>query len=84
MNNFLNLLLSTNKQQRLRIRRSLLASLVFFISINSVLFLSLMDRVPVTTAQFLSLGMMLSCVLFYGILRSGFNLHFKEPALTMP
>lgn len=84
MTNFLNLLLSTSKQQRLRIRRSLLASLVFFISINSVLFLSLMDRIAVTTAQLLSLGMMLSCILFYGILRSGFNLHFKEPALTMP
>ena len=84
MSYFLNLLLSTDKKQRLRIRRSLLASLVFFISISSILFLSLMDRIAVSTAVMLSVGMIASCLAFYIALRFGFNLRFKEPALTMP
>lgn len=84
MNSFLNLLLSTDKKQRLRIRRSLLASLVFFISISSILFLSFMDRIAVSTAMILSVGMIVSCTAFYAALRSGFNLRFQEPALTMP
>jgi len=84
MNSFLNLLLSTEKKQRIRIRRSLLASVVFFISITSILFLSLMDRMAVSTGLALSLGMVVSCLGFYIALRSGFNLRFKEPALTVP
>lgn len=84
MSSFLNVLLSTDKKQRVRIRRSLLASVVFCISITSILFLALMDRMAVSTALILSLGMVMSCLGFYIALRSTFNLRFKEPALTVP
>ena len=84
MNSFLNLLLSTDKKQRIRIRRFLLSSVVFLFGIISILFLSFTDRVSGTTALALSLGMVGSCLAFYITLRSKFNLRFKEPALTVP
>lgn len=84
MNHFLNLLLSTNKLQRLRIRRSLLASLVFLIASSCVFFLSWMGKISTINALILSSGMLLTCLIFYVALRSGLNLRFKDPALSMP
>ena len=84
MNSFLNLLLSTDKKQRVRIRRFLLSSVVFFIGIISILFVAFMGKMTVSTALILSFGMVVSCLGFYITLRSKLNLRFKEPALTVP
>ena len=84
MNSFLILLLSTDKKQRVRIRRFLLSSVVFFIGIISILFVAFMGKMTVSTALILSFGMVVSCLGFYITLRSKLNLRFKEPALTVP
>ena len=83
MTSFLNLLLTTDKKQRLRIRRSLLAGLIFLICIGFMIFLASMNYINPNRALYLSLGMMSTCFGFYVALRSGFNLRFKEPALTL-
>ncbi|HNA21357.1 MAG TPA: GGDEF domain-containing protein [Agitococcus sp.] len=82
--NLLDLLLSTDKKQRLRIRRSLLASLVFLISIGMMMYLSYIGKMSIQATSLLSLGMISTCLAFYLALRTGFNLRFKEPALTLP
>jgi len=84
MNSLLNLLLSTDKKQRLRIRRSLLASFIFLICSGMLLLLSAVGRIESIYAWSLAAGMIASSLLFYGALRSGFNLRFREPALTLP
>lgn len=83
MTAFLNLLLTTDKKQRLRIRRSLLAGLIFLICIGFMLFLASMNYINPNRALYLSLGMLSTCLGFYAALRSGFNLRFKDPALTL-
>ena len=82
--NILDLLLSTDKKQRLRIRRSLLASLVFLICIGMMGYLALIGKMSGQAASILSFGMIGTCLAFYGVLRTGLNLRFKEPALTLP
>lgn len=84
MNALLNILLSTDKKQRLRIRRSLLASLIFLICSGMLLFLSAIGRIETAYACWLAIGMISTSLGFYLTLRSGLNLGFKEPALTLP
>jgi hypothetical protein len=71
MNSFLNILLSTDKKQRVRIRRFLLSSVVFcYFLLGYFVFIAFMDRMTVSTALMLSLGMVMSCLGFYITLRS--------------
>ncbi|PTQ91383.1 diguanylate cyclase (GGDEF)-like protein [Agitococcus lubricus] len=80
----LDFLLSTNSKQRLRIRRSLLAGLVFVVSVGITLYFSSVGGMNPQQAHWLNIGMLCSCLGFYIALRTGINLRFKEPALTLP
>lgn len=68
----------------MRIARSLLASLVFFVCICVIVYFIEIGGMDSRYGLWLSLGMMFSCLAFYLALRTGFNKRFSEPALTMP
>ena len=80
----LDIFLGTDVKQRLRLTRSLLASLVFFICIGVIAYFTEIGGMDSRHGLWLSLGMMSTCVLFYAALRSGFNQRFHDPALTLP
>lgn len=78
------LLLGRDAKQRLRVARSLLASLVFFVCICVIVYFTEIGGMDSREGLWLSLGMISTCLLFYVTLRSGFNRRFSEPSLTMP
>ncbi|MES2933569.1 MAG: diguanylate cyclase [Pseudomonadota bacterium] len=78
------LLLGTDRQQRMRITRSLLASLVFVVCIALIAYLTALGIMDPLEGRLLTAGMLISNISFYIALRSGFNQRFSEPALTLP
>ena len=76
--------LGKNRQQRLRITRSLIAAMVFFICVGVIFYLSAIGQIIPQQGAILSACILVSCGGFYIALRSGFNLRFAEPSLTLP
>lgn len=76
--------LSTDSRQRLRIMRSLMAAYAYLACIGLMLystwagFMSPQDTFWVAMAALVNLGF------WYALLRSGVNLHFTDPSLTLP
>ena len=78
------LVMGSDRKQQLRISRSLTAAYVFVACIGLLTYASrsgFMD--PVHTWR-LSLLIVFNVCFWYGMLRSGLNLRFKDPALTLP
>jgi diguanylate cyclase (GGDEF)-like protein len=76
--------LGKNRQQRLRIARSLMAAMVFSICVGVIFYLSVIGQIIPQQGALLSGGILISCLGFYIALRTGFNLRFAEPSLTLP
>lgn len=81
---FLNLILGKNSRQRLRITRSLIAGMVFLVSLWVISYLTLVGHIIPHQGALLSACISVSCAGFYIALRTGFNLRFAEPSLTLP
>ncbi len=79
-----NIVFGRDPKQRLRITRSLLAALVFFICLGVITYLSALGEIIPQQGAVLATCISVSCLVFYIALRSGFNLHFAEPSLTLP
>ncbi|MCH8179454.1 MAG: GGDEF domain-containing protein [Proteobacteria bacterium] len=77
-------LLSTDPQQRLRLQRSLLAANVFLACCLLQVYAAWAGFMSVDNVKWLTGTIVLNCLLWYTVLRSGFNLRFADPALTLP
>lgn len=76
--------LSSDPKQRLRITRSLLSSIVFFVCVGLVSYAVSIGMMVPEEGHLLSACIGLTNIGFYIVLRSGYNLRFTEPALTLP
>jgi len=77
-------LLSTDRKQRLRMTRSLMAANVFVACIFLQMYACWMGYMEVVDVKRLSGAILANVLLWYGVLRSGLNLRFADPALTLP
>jgi len=77
-------LLSTDRKQRLRMTRSLMAANVFVACIFLQMYACWMGYMEVADVKRLSGAILANVLLWYGVLRSGLNLRFADPALTLP
>lgn len=78
------LVFSSDPKQRLRIQRSMVAAINFVICTAVLAYAVSVGAVNETAGWVLSVYMMTNCVGFYILLRSGFNLRFADPSLTLP
>ncbi|HEX5371828.1 MAG TPA: GGDEF domain-containing protein [Aquabacterium sp.] len=78
------LLLGTEPKQRLRIYRSLMAASVYLVCVALQGYACLAGFMHWTSAAILSSLIVLNILFWYGVMRSGFNLRFEDPALTLP
>lgn len=77
-------LLSGDPKQRLRIKRSLMAANVFLACCLLQLYSVWMGFMEAHDVAWLSGAIIANCLLWYGVLRSGLNKRFEDPALTLP
>lgn len=84
VNTLIDAVLGKKRQQRLRIARSLMAGMVFSICIGVIFYLSVIGQIIPQQGAILSGCIVVSCIGFYTALRTGFNLRFAEPSLTLP
>lgn len=78
------LLLTSDGHQSLRIKRNLIATLVF-VACSALIVYGIWLRVAEPAEGYLLIcAMLVSCVLFYVALRSGWNQRFSDPSLTLP
>ncbi|MEY4766940.1 MAG: hypothetical protein RI907_3613, partial [Pseudomonadota bacterium] len=75
---------TADRKQRLRIQRSLLAAVVFVACCFLQVYACWMGYMLAEDVQRLSGAIVLNVVFWYGVLRSGLNLRFADPALTLP
>ncbi|MDO9003668.1 MAG: diguanylate cyclase [Aquabacterium sp.] len=80
----MHLVFSSDPKQRLRIQRYMVAAVNFVICTVVLAYSVSVGAVNETAGWALGAYMMGSCLLFYGLLRSGFNLRFADPSLTLP
>jgi diguanylate cyclase len=80
----LDLLLGTEPRQRLRLRRTLMASGVYVLCVLLQWQAVWFGNTAASTAAWFSLYLLLGVSAFYAVIRSGHNQRFAEPALTMP
>lgn len=78
------LVFTSDWRQRLRIRRSLQAALVYAVCACLILFGVWTNTISQTEGVELVALIFLSCLGFYACLRSGLNLRFADPSLTLP
>lgn len=78
------IVLGHERKQQLRVSRSLTAAYVFLVCIGLQIYSCHLGFIPVEHAWRLSIVILANITLWYGLLRSGLNLRFREPALTMP
>ena len=78
------LIFSTDPKQRLRITRSLMSALVFVVCVGLIVYGSLIGVMNPRHGVLLAGLIAVSCTGFYVALRSGFNLRFSDPSLTLP
>jgi diguanylate cyclase (GGDEF)-like protein len=77
-------LLSTDRKQRLRITRSLMAANVFVACIFLQVYAAWVGYMDPADVKHLSGAILVNIVFWYGVLRSGLNLRFEDPAVTLP
>ncbi|MGE5450934.1 MAG: GGDEF domain-containing protein [Acidobacteriota bacterium] len=75
---------TTDPKQRLRISRSLLSALVFVICVCMIIYCAAIGLTTPATGAVLSGVIAVSSIGFYAALRSGWNLRFSDPSLTLP
>jgi diguanylate cyclase (GGDEF)-like protein len=80
----LDLLLGTEPRQRLRIQRSLTAASVYLVCVALQGYACMAGFMQWRSAMELSGLIVLNVLFWYGVLRSGLNQRFKDPALTLP
>lgn len=80
----LDLVLTTDRAQRVRLTHTLIASFIFAVDIALMAYTIHQGLTDERQGTVLSLLMSATCIGYYVILRSGLNLRFKDPALTMP
>jgi diguanylate cyclase (GGDEF)-like protein len=78
------LLLSRDPKQRLRITRSLMAANVFIACCALQLYAAWIGFMDYADVYRLSGVIVVNCLVWYGLLRSGYNLRFEDPAMTLP
>lgn len=78
------LILGSERKQQLRISRSLTAAYVFLACIGLQIYASHTGLLEADHAWRLSILILCNIALWYGLLRSGLNQRFRDPALTMP
>jgi diguanylate cyclase (GGDEF)-like protein len=78
------LIFTKDPKQRLRIQRSMVATVNFVICTAVLAYAVSVGAVNETAGWALSIYMMTNCLVFYGLLRSGLNLRFADPSLTLP
>jgi diguanylate cyclase (GGDEF)-like protein len=78
------LFLTADPLQRLRIRRSLLSVWVFVVCVGLIAYAIFMGIMDPHEGAILTSAIVVSCAGFYLALRSGLNLRFADPALTLP
>ena len=71
-------------KQRLRITRSLMSALVFVVCVGLIIYCSYIGVMAPAHGALLGGVIALSCTGFYVALRSGWNLRFSDPSLTLP
>lgn len=80
----LDLLLGTEPRQRLRIQRSLTAASVYLVCVALQGYACMAGFMHWRSAIELSSLIVLNVLFWYGVLRSGLNERFNDPALTLP
>ncbi|TXI95087.1 MAG: GGDEF domain-containing protein [Aquabacterium sp.] len=78
------LILGSERKQQLRISRSLTAAYVFLACVGLQIYASRTGLLEAEHGWRLSILCLVNITLWYGLLRSGLNLRFRDPALTMP
>ena len=78
------LLLGSERKQQLRISRSLTAAYVFLACVGLQIYASRAGLFEAEYGWRVSMLCLANITLWYGLLRSGLNLRFRDPALTMP
>lgn len=78
------LLFSTDPRQRLRIKLSLMAAKVFIACALMALYAMWMGFMDAGVVLSLCLAIAVNCGAWYAIIRSGINLRFTDPSLTLP
>ncbi len=81
---FKDLLLSQDPKQRVRISRSLTAASVYLICVALMGYACMTGFMHWNEAAALSGLIVLNVLWWYGVLRSGINQRFRDPALTLP
>ncbi|RZL02193.1 MAG: sensor domain-containing diguanylate cyclase [Rubrivivax sp.] len=71
-------------KQRLRIKRSLMAATVYLLCIGLQVYAYYAGYMHLDDARLLSAACVGNIVFWYAVLRSGVNLRFNEPSLTLP
>ncbi|CAH0350779.1 diguanylate cyclase domain-containing protein [Aquabacterium sp. CECT 9606] len=71
-------------KQRLRIKRSLMAATVYLLCIGLQIYAYYVGYMQLDDAKVLSAACIGNIVFWYAVLRSGVNLRFKDPSLTLP
>jgi diguanylate cyclase (GGDEF)-like protein len=74
----------TDPKQQLRIRRSLMAATVYLLCIGLQVYAYYADYMHLRDAEMLSAACLFNVLFWYGVLRSGVNLRFADPSLTLP
>ena len=78
------LILGHERKQQLRISRSLTAAFVFLACIGLQIYAYRHGFMEVQYVWRLSIVILVNVVFWYALLRSGLNLRFRDPALTLP
>ncbi|MES2089060.1 MAG: GGDEF domain-containing protein [Pseudomonadota bacterium] len=74
----------TDPKQRLRIKRSLMAANVYVICIVLQAYAWSIDYMDQDAVVMLSSAILINVLWWYGFLRAGLNLRFKDQAMTLP
>jgi diguanylate cyclase (GGDEF)-like protein len=78
------LLLGIEPRQRLRITRSLMAANVYLVCVGLQAYACVMGIMSWVDAMGLSAIIVLNILCWYGVMRSGLNLRYADPSLTLP
>ncbi|MDE2400250.1 MAG: GGDEF domain-containing protein [Burkholderiales bacterium] len=84
LHTLMGLVFTHDPRQRLRIQRSLVAAANFVICSLVVVYAGSIGAVNQLAGSALAVYMMINSAGFYALLRSGFNLRFADPSLTLP
>ncbi|RFA30144.1 hypothetical protein CAI21_08105 [Alkalilimnicola ehrlichii] len=74
----------SDMQQRLRLRRFFMASATYLVTALLFVAAAVQGLISVGAVCIMVGAIILVNLFFYGVIRSGFNLRFRDPSLTMP